>query len=122
MGYWEGPQPIASPTSLQVKVIKDKAIDTAHYSPLGNADQSMGEDLPSDEAIQSREDTDQAIVEELPPNEAMKAKGDTNQYILEHLSPVKAEHYHSHHKMLTGPGYKFPRHTATHRSVVSGSS
>ena len=35
----------AMSAQVQVKVITDKAIDTADYSPLGNADQSMGEDL-----------------------------------------------------------------------------
>ena len=55
-----------------MNVIKNEASDTPHYSPLGNTDQSMVENLPADEVVQSKRknsSTDVAyktVVEHLP--------------------------------------------------------
>ena len=45
----------------------------------GYPDQSMVEDLPSDKAMQSRENFDQAMVEDVPSDKDMQARGDTDQ-------------------------------------------
>ena len=68
--------------SLQVNVIIDRANDTAHYSPLGKADQPMMENLPSDETRLFRGDAAQSMVEhlsdDLATHEAMQPRVDTD--------------------------------------------
>ena len=78
-------QPTASPTLPQVNAINDKAIYTAQYSPLGNADQSMVEDQPSDETGLSMGDTDQSMIESLAADKAVLSKDEADQSMVEHL-------------------------------------
>ena len=82
----------ASPTSLQVNVIIDKANDTAHYSPLGKADQPMMENLPSDETKLFRGDAAQSRVEhlsaDLATHEAMQPRVDTDKPMVGRRLPI----------------------------------
>ena len=80
-----GPQPKVSLTSLQVNDIIDEAIDTAHYLPLGKADQSLVEHLPADEAIMTRDDPDHQTVEHMQADRAMLSMEDTDDSLMVNL-------------------------------------
>ena len=71
---------------LKVKVTKDEEIYIAQFLPLGNADQSMVENLPADELLQHRGDQllhyeAYMVVVEHSPNDAEqpRAQGSAKQ-------------------------------------------
>ena len=73
-------QTTASAASLQVEVIKNEANDTADSSPLGNADQSMEENLPAGEVVTSKRknispDIAYKTVREHSPSDADQSRG-----------------------------------------------
>ena len=73
---------------LKVKVMKIRKIDTAQYSPLGNADQFMAEILPADRLVLSHDKASWVMVLHSPPDaEQPRVQGSTEQnFTQEHRS------------------------------------